>query len=94
MLDPIIASIKKLFALVIATIKGAIGWIIAPFVWIYTTYKTSGWIIKGILLILIIPFILIYGWFFWAALWIRGYDLAYIDKYEFSNLKTTAGEQV
>ena len=94
MLDPIFEWINKIFALFMATIKGALRWLGAPFVWLYTTYKTSGWIIKGLLLLFFLPIIFVYGWFFWHALWIRGYDIAYINKYKYSDLKYTAGEQV
>jgi len=94
LLDPIIDWIKKIFALMIATVKGAIRWLLAPFVYLYTLYKTSGWILRSILLVLLIPVIITYGWFIWSALWIRGYDINYVDKYKLDELKVTAGEQV
>ena len=94
MLDPIIDWIKKLIALSVAAIKGAIKWLLAPFIYLYTLYKTSGWILRSILLVLLIPIIITYGWFIWSALWIRGYDINYVDKYKLDELKVTAGEQV
>jgi len=94
LLDPIIDWIKKLIALSVAAIKGAIKWLLAPFIYLYTLYKTSGWILRSILLVLLIPIIITYGWFIWSALWIRGYDINYVDKYKLDELKVTAGEQV
>jgi len=93
-LDPIIDWIKKLIALSVAAVKGAIRWLLAPFIYLYTLYKTSGWILRSILLVLLVPIIITYGWFIWSALWIRGYDINYVDKYKLDELKVTAGEQV
>jgi len=94
LLDPIIDWIKKLIALSVAAVKGAIRWLLAPFIYLYTLYKTSGWILRSILLVLLVPIIITYGWFIWSALWIRGYDINYVDKYKLDELKVTAGEQV
>ncbi len=94
MLDPFFDWIKKLIALIVAAIRGGIRWLLAPFVYLYTLYKTSGWILRGILLVLLIPLFFVYGWFIWSALWIRGYDINYVDNYKLDELKTTAGEQV
>lgn len=94
MLDPVFEWIKKIYSLIVATIKNGVKLILAPFVYIYTLYKTSGWIIRGILLIALIPIVITYGWFIWSALWIRGYDIHYVDKYQVDKLTTAAGEQV
>lgn len=94
MLDPVIEWIKKLFALILGAIKGIGRAIIAPFIYLYTLYKTSGWILRAILLVLLIPLLITYGWFFWSAMWIRGYDIDYVINYKLDELKTTAGEQV
>ncbi len=94
MLDPFIDWIKKLFALIVSAIKGTFKAILAPFVYLYTLYKTSGWILRGILLGLLVPIFIVYGWFIWNALWIRGYDINYADKYEVGELNVTSGEQV
>jgi hypothetical protein len=94
MLDPFFDWIKKLIGLVIAAIRGAFKAVLAPFVYLYTLYKTSGWILRGILLILLIPLFFVYGWFIWNAMWVRGYDVNYVDKYKFNELKVSAGEQV
>ena len=94
MLDPFFDWIKKLIALSVAAIRGSIRWLLAPFIYLYTLYKTSGWILRAILLIALIPLFIIYGWFIWSALWVRGYDINYVDKYKLDELKTTAGEQV
>ncbi len=94
MLDPFFAWIKKLLALSLAAIKGTFKAILAPFIYLYTLYKTSGWILRGILLVLLIPIFVVYGWFIWSALWVRGYDVNYVDLYKFDALKSSAGEQV
>lgn len=94
MLDPVFEWFGKVFALIGAAIKKAILLVLAPFVYIYTLYKTSGWILRGILLLLLIPIAVTYGWFIWSALWVRGYDINYPDAYHFEKLTTTVGEQV
>jgi len=94
LLDPIFAWIKKLIALIVTAFKGAVRWLLAPFIYLYTLYKTSGWILRGILLALLVPLFITYGWFIWSALWVRGYDINYVDNYKFDELKTAAGEQV
>ena len=94
MLDPFFDWIKRLYALIISAIKGTYKAILAPFVYLYTLYKTSGWILRGILLVLLIPLFVTYGWFIWSAMWIRGYDINYADKYEDGELTVTSGEQV
>lgn len=94
MLDPFFDWFKRLIALIVSAFKGMIKAIIAPFVYLYTLYKTSGWILRGLLLLLFIPLFITYGWFIWSALWIRGYDINYAEKYKFEDLKVSAGEQV
>lgn len=94
MLDPLIDWFKNLFKLIIAAIVGFGKAIAAPFVYVYRLYQRSGWIIRGVLLLLLIPLFVAYGWFIWHALWIRGYDINYVEKFKFNELKVSAGEQV
>jgi len=92
--DPVIAWLKSIFNLIVVTVKGAVRAVVAPFIYIYTLFKTSGWILRVILVIILIPIFITYGWFIWSALWIRNFDINYADKYKFNELKVSAGEQV
>jgi len=94
LLDPFIDWIKKLTALIVATVTGIGKAIIAPFVYLYNLFKTSGWILRILLAVILVPIFITYGWFIWSALWIRDYNINYVDNYKFNELKVSAGEQV
>jgi hypothetical protein len=93
-LDPLIEWLKGLVAAVLGWIRRAIAFVTYPFRWTYAFYRRSGWIIRGVIIVLLLPFVIGYGWFIWNALWIRGYDVDYPDKYDFAERSVSAGEQV
>ena len=94
MFDPLIEWIKKLWRLFVVSVKRLVKWVLAPFVYIYTLYKTSGWIIRIVLLVAVIPLIVSYLWLFWNAAWIRDYDTNYPDRFDLTHKMRTADEQV
>ncbi len=94
MLDPLIAWIKRILAMVGASIMAAIRMVTAPFRASINFYRRSGWVVRIIVFVLLLPFILGYGWFFWNAAWIRGYDIDYPERYDFTERTVAAGEQV
>lgn len=94
MLDPIFEWLGRMFSTIGAWIKTTILAILWPFTATIAFYKRSGLLIKLVLGILIIPFVLGYAWFFWHAAWIRGYDIDYPSKYNFTEKLRPAGDQV
>ena len=94
MLDPLVQWIKDLFALVVAAIHGFFKTLASPFVYLVRLYRTSGWILRGLLLLVFIPLFLVYGWFFWQTAWIRNYDVSYPDGFQFEKRMLSAGKPV
>jgi hypothetical protein len=93
-LDPIFEWLGRMFTVIGGWIRAAILAVLWPFTATYAFYKRSGLIIKLLLGVLIIPIVLGYAWFFWHASWIRGYDIDYPSKYNFTERLQPAGEQV
>ncbi len=94
MFDPLIDWFYRIWHGLLAGIRRVIGLILAPFVAVYTFYQTSGWILRGLIFLLLLPFILGYGYFAWHALWIRDFDLDYPQRFAQSGNLKPAGEQV
>jgi hypothetical protein len=94
MLDPLFDWISRIWQTLIAGTRRLIALIVSPFVAVYTFFQTSGWILRGIILVILLPFVLGYAHFAWHALWIRDFDLDYPQRFaQPGNLKP-AGEQV
>jgi len=105
MLDPLIEWIKGIFGRAVAGIRWLIGLVIAfvlriwqavtsPFRAVYRFYKRSGWIVRGIIILILLPFVVGYAWFFWQVAYIRNYDVDYPDKLNLRNTTLSAGEAV
>ena len=94
MLDPIIEFFKSIFHWIGVLIGKAVLFVLSPFIWIRNLYRRSGWILKGLIAIILLCIIIPYGWFFWNVIWIRNYDANYTAKFEFHQIETSAGEQV
>lgn len=94
MLDPLFEWLGRLFRSIVAWLGRTWSLVTYPFRATVAFYRKSGWIVRGVLLILIIPFVLGYAHFIWHALWIRGYDIDYPKQYNFAQRMHAAGEQV
>lgn len=94
MLDPLFAWIKRLFGLIIAFIARVWSALTAPFRKTYAFYKRSGWIIRGVILLILLPFVVGYAWFFWQVAFIRNYDIDYPAKLNIRQNMVSAGEAV
>lgn len=94
MLDPIIGFFQRIFE----KIGAAIGWfvvlLLSPFVWIKTLFQKSGWILKGLIAIVLLCIIIPYGWFFWNSAWIRNFNPDYVAEYNFKERQTEPGSPV
>ena len=94
MLDPIIAFFSSIFHAIGTAIGKVILLILAPFIWIKNLFQSSGWILKGLIAIVLLCIIIPYGWFFWNASWIRNFDVDYAANYKFEERVTLPGSQV
>lgn len=94
MLDPIIEWFKKIYGWVIALFRRVIAIILAPFTKTYAFYKRSGWIIRGLVILILLPFVIGYGWFFWHVAYIRDYNIDYPKTLNLSHGMVSAGEAV
>lgn len=94
MFDPVIAFFSSIFQLIGVAIGKIILLIMSPFIWIRNLYRSSGWILKGIIAVLLLCIIIPYGWFFWNIAWTRNYDTNYTEKFDFKKIQVQAGEEV
>lgn len=94
MLDPVIAFFSSIFQMIGTVIGKFILLLLAPFIWIRNLFRSSGWILKGIIAILLLCIIIPYGWFFWNASWIRNFDVDYAQSYKFEERTTYPGSSV
>lgn len=94
MLDPILEWISRLFGM-IKNWLGALGRAVtAPFRAVYSFYKRSGWIIRGVICLALLPIVFGYMHFIWHSMWTRDYNLDYADKLRITDLTGIANEQV
>ena len=94
MLDPFFTWISGLWGALIKSIVQFWRLLTSPFRATYNLFRRSGWIIRGLLLLLIIPFALAYAHFFWHTAWVRGFDVDYPAKFHLADHMHPAGEQV
>ncbi len=94
MLDPIIEWLGQAFRTLMLWIKRMVRLIASPFHAAIAFYRRSGWILRSVLGLLLLPVVFGYLWFVWHALWIRGYDIEYPNKFNFTQRMHAAGEQV
>lgn len=68
--------------------------VLSPFVYLRNLYRKSGWILKGLILVLVFCIAIPYSMFIWNALWVRNYDINYTASLNLEDQKVAAGEQV
>ncbi len=94
MLDPVIAFFSSIFQLIGAAIGKFILLLLSPFIWIRNLYRSSGWILKVLIAVLLLCIIIPYGYFIWNVSWIRSYDTNYTAKFDFKRIEVQAGEEL
>ena len=94
MLEPVIALFERVFHAIGHGIGLLIGWILWPFVTATRWYRSKGFVLRGIVGLLVVGLIVLYGVFIWRVLWIRNFDPDYVTAYNLDGLHTQAGEQV
>ncbi|MDA7948932.1 MAG: DUF2333 family protein [Hyphomicrobiaceae bacterium] len=94
MLDPLFEWMAGLWRALIKSVYGLWRLLTSPFRATYHFFQRSGWIIRGLLLLLLIPLALAYAHFIWHTVWIRDYNVDYPSKYQLADHMHPAGEQV
>ncbi len=94
MLDPILEWLSRMFGMFKAWLAALGRTITAPFRALYGFFQRSGWIIRGVICLAIVPFVVGYIHFTWHTLWIRDYNLDYADNLRITDLTGIADEQV
>ncbi len=95
MLDPVFEWFGQFGQSIMGLFRSLWLLVTSPFRAVVAVYRRSGWILRIVLLGFLIPIVVGYAWLGWHAAWIRGYDVNYPDKFDFtSSLKATAGDQV
>ncbi len=94
MLDPVIAFFERVFHAIGHGIGVLIAWILLPFVFATRWYRSKGFVLRGVVGLLVVGLIVLYGLFIWRVLWIRNFDPDYVAAYNLEGLHTQAGEQV
>ena len=94
MFDPVIKFFSSVFQMIGTAIGKVILIILSPFIWVRNLYRSSGYILKGLIAALLLCIIIPYAWFIWNVLWIRNYDINYTSKFDFKQIEVQAGEEV
>ncbi|MEO0327332.1 MAG: DUF2333 family protein [Pseudomonadota bacterium] len=94
MLDPVINFLKSVFRMIASLIGKIILIILSPFIWIRNLYRTSGWILKGLLLVLLICILIPYTLFFWNSIWTRDYQVNYTQRLNLDRYVVEAGNRM
>ena len=93
MLDPIIAFFERIFHWIGHGVGLLIAWIVWPFLLLGRWYRRRGFILRAVIGVVVLGFFLLYGLFFWNALWIRNFNPEYAAAYDQDRLQMQAGEQ-
>ncbi len=92
MLDPVLEWISRLLRMIKIWLAVLGRAIMAPFRAIHALYRKSGWIIRAVICVALLPVVFGYGHFIWHSLWIRDYNLDFTDKLRITNLAGAADE--
>jgi hypothetical protein len=77
MLDPIVNFVTKIFHWIGRGIGFLIGIVLWPFMWLGRWYAQRGWILKGVVGLIIAGIIGLYGYFFYVTQFWNGFDPDY-----------------
>ena len=94
MLDPVIEFFSRTFYLIGRGIGQLVAWILWPFARLYAFYRSTGFIWKSLIGLVVASVVLAYGWFAYNAMVLRGYNPEFVEAYDLSDRKISAGEAV
>lgn len=92
MLDPIILFIQNIFSAIGRGIGYVIAWILFPFMSAGRWYASRGFILKGIVGLIVAVLVVAYGFFIYQTQVWHGFDPDYPAKYKFEERKLAAGQ--
>jgi len=94
MLDPVMKFLKNMSELLGKGIGQLIVWLLWPFVQIGNWYTRRGWILRGTLGLLLLVWVISYGYFFWQTQRWSGFDPDYVASYDFKGNQAEPGEPI
>ncbi|MCA1490816.1 DUF2333 family protein [Sinorhizobium alkalisoli] len=94
MFDPIVAFFQRVFTAIGRGIGLVVAWLAWPFVALGNWYRGRSWIIKGPIALILLAFVLFYGYFIWQTQAWTNFDPDYVDRYKLAERKTPAGSPV
>jgi hypothetical protein len=93
-LDPIIEFFSRIFYLIGRGIGQVVAWLLWPFLKVAVWYRSTGFLWKAIVGVLLLALVTVYSWFIYNATVYTGYDPDYIASYKLETRKVSAGEEV
>jgi hypothetical protein len=93
MLDPIILFIQNIFSAIGRGIGYVIAWILFPFMSAGRWYASRGFILKGVVGIILAILVVAYGFFIYQTQVWNGFDPNYPAQYKFGERKLAAGKE-
>lgn len=94
MLDSVIQFFTRIFKAIGRAIGTVISWILFPFVAFGRWFRHKGWIIKGVVLLIVLALVAGYGHFFYATQFWNGFDRDYASSYDFQSAAVGAGGKI
>lgn len=94
MLDPIIQFVQGIFSAIGRGIGYVIAWILFPFLSASRWYASRGMIIKGVVGLILLLLVLVYGHFIWQTQVWSGFNPDFVNAYKFGDRKLAAGAEL
>ena len=94
MLDPIILFIQNIFSAIGRGIGYVIAWILFPFMSAGRWYASRGFIIKGLVGLIVVLLLIGYAHFVWITQVWTGFNPDYVAAYKFEERKLPAGKEL
>lgn len=92
MFDPVLEFFSMLFEWLGKVIGKLVVLILSPFVWVSKWYSRRGWLLRGVIGILVLVWVISYGYFFIQTQRWSGFDPNYVAAYDFKGNRTEPGE--
>jgi hypothetical protein len=94
MLDPIINFFSRIFFLIGRSIGLVVAWILWPFLKVAAWYRSTAFLWQAIVGVILLAIVAAYSWFAYNAMTLPGYNPEFVEAYDLSDRKISAGEVV
>lgn len=94
MLDPVIEFFSRTFYLIGRGIGQLVAWALWPFAKLYAFYVSTGFIWKSLIGVTVAGILFAYSWLGYNAVVLPGYNPEFVEAYDLSDRKISAGEAV